>query len=338
LEEQLAKILAALRAEASPPRRSGVTLVIAFVLARPLRDFIDRDGLNQLVTDSLHVEGIVRVLRDRAPKAWNRHVRRSRDQSLPVGSVFPEAVRTRLREVIAATPPPPGRWARDAVDPVLVRKLVAPALQDLLLAFTRRLPVPGLGAGESAWPGFGMVTGLGTRVREEIERRAGQVADAGLAVLDGLGIDLERQIEAVTREFSQTAERDFREALARRIETPEGRALLGEIQGQVLDRLLAARFDELHEDVESLPWAELAELATPAFDHLRRQPFVERALQAEIDAWLAADGSRPLRELLDTVGLLAPVREHAIARADSLARELFASDAFERWLAELLRS
>ena len=308
------------------------------MLARPLRDFIDRDGLIRLVTDSLHLESVVRIARERAQKAWARHVERSREQKLPVGAALPEKVRTRLRDVIAATATPPGRWTRGAVDPVLVRKLVAPALQDVLLAFTRRLPVPDLGAGEPAWPGLGLMTGLGTRVREEIERRAGQVADAGRAVLDGLGIDLERQIEAVTREFSQTAERDFREALKRRVETPEGRALLAEIQGQTLDRLLATRFDELHEDVESLPWVELADLAAPTLDHLRKQPFVERALRGEIDAWLAADGSRSVRDLLGEVGLLAAVRAHTLARADSLARDLFASDSFAQWLAELLRS
>jgi hypothetical protein len=281
---------------------------------------------------------VVRVVRERVQKAWARHVQRSREQRLPVGAALPEKARARLRDVVAAIAPPPGRWTRGAVDPVLVRKLVAPALQDVLLAFTRRLPVPDLGAGEPAWPGIGLVTVLGTRVREEIEKRAGQVADAGRAVLDGLGIDLERQIEAVTREFSQTAERDFREALKRQVETPEGRALLAEIQGQTLDRLLATRFDELHEDVESLPWAQLAELAAPMLDHLRTQPFVERALREEIDAWLAADGTRSLGDLLGEVGLLTPVRAHALARADSMARELFASDAFARWLAELLRS
>jgi hypothetical protein len=149
---------------------------------------------------------------------------------------------------------------------------------------------------------------------------------------------VEGQIEAVTREFSQTAERGFREALTKRIGTPEGRTLLGEIQGQILDRLLAARFDELHEDVESVPWRELAEIAAPALDHLRRQPFLSRALREEVGAWLDADGARPVRALLDEVGLLAPVRRHALARADELARKLFSSAAFSRWLGELLGS
>src|SRR5262249_27331595 len=126
--------------------------------------------------------------------------------------------------------------------------------------------------------------------------------------------------------------------LAKRIGTPEGRALLGEIQAQVLDRLLAARFDEVHEDVETLPWSELAELAAPALDHLRRQPFVGRALCEEVDAWLDADGARPLRALLDEVGLLAPVRRHALSRGDELARKLFSSAPFARWLAALLES
>jgi len=336
VDAELARILTVLRAKASPLRRSGVALIVDFVLARPLRDFVDPEGLIRLLTDSLQSANVVEVLRDRIPQAWSRHVRRSRDRRLPLGAALPEEVRTRLREVVAATRPPPGRWTRAAVDPVLVRRLVAPALQDVLLAFTRRLPLPGFGSAESSWPGIGVVSALGSRVREEIERRAGQIADAGRAVFGGIGIDLEGQIEAATREFSQTAERGFREALAKRIETPEGRALLGEIQGQVLDRLLAARFDELHEDVESLPWSELVELAAPALDHLRKQPFVRHALREEIDAWLAVDSARPLRALLDELGLLAPVRQHALARADELARKLFSSTAFARWLGALL--
>jgi hypothetical protein len=338
VDPRLAGILRTLRAEASPLRQSGVTLFVDFVLARPLRDFVDGEGLVQLLVDSLRSEGVVQLLRDRVPGAWSRHVRRSRDQRLPLGAAFAEEVRARLREVITRTPPPPARWTRAAVDPVLVRKLIAPALQDVLLAFTRRLPLPGFGTSETSWPGIGAVAALGNLVREEIERRAGQVADAGRAVLSGIGLDVEGQIEAATREFSQTAERGFREALAKRIGTSEGRALLGEIQGQVFDRLLAARFDELHEDVESLPWSELAELAAPVLDHLRRQPFLGRALREEVDAWLDADGARPVRALLDEVGLLAPVRRHALSRADELARKLFSSAAFSRWLGELLES
>ncbi len=338
VDPRLAGILTILRAEVSPLRQSGVALVVDFVLARPLRDFVDREGLIQLLVDSLRSEGIVQTVRNRVAEAWSRHVRRSRGQRLPLGAAFEDDVRARLREVVTRTPPPPARWTRAAVDPVLVRKLIAPALQDVLLAFTRRLPLPGFGTGETSWPGFATVAALGNRVRDEIERRAGQVADAGRAVLSGMGLDVEGQIEAATREFSQTAESGFREALAKRIATPEGRALLGEIQAQVLDRLLAARFDELHEDVESLPWSELAELAAPALDHLRRQPFVGRALREEVDAWLAADGARPLRTLLDELGLLAPVRRHALSRADKLARKLFSSAPFARWLGELLRS
>ncbi|HSD10820.1 MAG TPA: hypothetical protein VLF14_07535 [Candidatus Binatia bacterium] len=338
MDGQLAGILKALRAEVSPLRTRGVTLVVDFVLARPVRDFVDPEGLIRLLVDSLQSESLVQVIRDRAPRIWSRHVGRSRRQRLPLAAALPEKVRSRLREVVAATRPPPGRWTRNAVDPVLVRKLIAPVIQDVLLAFTRELPLPVFGSGLSSWPGIGTMAALSSRVREEIGRRAGQVADAGRAVLGGIGIDLEGQIEVATREFSQTAERGFREALAKRIETAEGRALLGEIQGQVLDRLLAARFDELHEDVESLPWSELAELAAPALDHLRRQPFVGHALREEIDAWLATDGGRPLRTLLDELGLLGPVRRHALSRADELARKLFASTAFARWLAALLGS
>jgi hypothetical protein len=336
VERQLARILEELRAQASPLRRRGVALVVDFVLARPVRDFVDPEGLSRLLIDSLQTEHLVRMMRDRAPGVWSRHVERSRRQRIPIGAVLPEAVRSRLRVTIAATRPPRARWVRNAVDPALVRRLIAPVFQDVLLAFTRQLPLQALGSGVSSWPGIGAVAALGSRVREEIERRAGQVANAGRAVLGGLGIDVEGQIEAVTREFSQTAEQGFREALAERLATAEGRALLGEIQGQVLDRLLAAYFDELHEDFESLPWGELVELAAPTLDHLRRQSFTGHALREEIDAWLAVDGARPLRTLLDELGLLASVREHVISRSEELARDFFADAGFAAWLAALL--
>jgi hypothetical protein len=335
-DEQRARILAALRAEGSPLRRRGMALAVDFALGRSLHELVDRAGLVRAITESLRAESLVRVIQDRAPATWRRHVARSHERRLAVGETLPEELRTRLRRVIAETPPPPGRWTRNAVDPALVRGLVAPIMQDVLVAFVQRLPLPGVGSAEPSWPGLGLASALGSRVRDEIGKRAGQVADAGRAVLGGLGIDVEREIEAATREFSQTAERDFRDALARRIQTPEGRALLGEIQAQLLDRLLASRFDELHEDVESLPWGELAALAGPALDHLRRQPFLARALEDEIEAWLAADGDRPIRDLLEETGLLAPFREHALTTADRLSVELFASAAFERWLADLL--
>ncbi|MEA2625129.1 MAG: hypothetical protein QOD06_1174, partial [Candidatus Binatota bacterium] len=182
------------------------------------------------------------------------------------------------------------------------------------------------------------VAALGSRVRDGIERGAGQFLEAGKAVLGGLGVDLDREIDAATREFSGIAEHDFRQALARRIATPDGSALLGEIQAQVLDRLLVTRLEDLHEDVEKLPWAAVAGLVVPALDHLRRLPFVERTIGEEIDAWLDADGERPVRELLEEAGILDSLREYVLDRGEALARELFATGAFALWVDELLRA
>ncbi|MGH7822989.1 MAG: hypothetical protein ACREQ9_24795, partial [Candidatus Binatia bacterium] len=333
-DDQRARILAALTAESSPLRRRATALVIDFALARTLRELVDRGGLVALIRESIRMEGVVRVVRERAPEVWRRHVERSREQSLTVGGVLPKAVRARLRRTIAETPPPALSWARGAVDPAVLRRLVAPIVQDVLTAFVQRLP--GLGSAEATWPGLGLATALGSRVRDEIGKRAGQVMGAGRAVLGGIGIDVAREIEAATRDFSQNAEEHFRAALARRIRTPEGRKLLGEIQAELYDRLLAARFEDLREDVESLPWTELAEAVAPAFDHLRKQPFFARALEDEIEAWLAADGDRPLADLLDEVGLLAPVRRYLSRRGERFAAELFASAAFEEWLGDLL--
>jgi len=336
-DDQVPRILAALRADASPLRRRGVAMLVDFVLSRPLADFVDRDGLVELFTRGLDVDRAIRVLRSRAEEAWKRQLRRADDTELPVGALLPQSVRDRLRDVVAAAKPPRADWARGAIDPTLVRRIVAPALQDVLLAFTRRLPLPGL-SGEAAWPGLGLMAGIGLRVREEIEKRAGQVADAGRAVLDGLGIDLEAQIEALTRDFSQSAERDLREALARRIETAEGRALVGEMQTQLFDRLLATRWHDLRIDLDGLPLADVAELIAPTLHHLRSEGFLAEALGEEIDAWLAADGARRVGELLREVGILDMVKEHTVGRGEQLARAFFASDEFGAWLADVLES
>ena len=71
VDAELARILTALRAEESPLRRSGVALIVDFVLARPLRDFVDPEGLIRLLTDSLQSANVVEVLRDRIPQAWS---------------------------------------------------------------------------------------------------------------------------------------------------------------------------------------------------------------------------------------------------------------------------
>ena len=62
-----------------------------------------------------------------------------------LGDWLPADGNTRITKIVTGARPELPPWALQIVDPILVTKLVAPTLQDLLLNFARQLPIPGLG-------------------------------------------------------------------------------------------------------------------------------------------------------------------------------------------------
>ena len=311
--------------------------MLDFVIDQPLSTWIDPEDILEVLAASFTGPNTAMTIERHLRPGWDRHVERCQDNGETLGNCVPDDVRQRIVRLITSTPPPRARWADDAIDPKLVRELLAPVIQDFLLGFARRLPIPGIGGREDegasrSATGFG----LRDRFKQSVEKRTERFVEAGKSVLGGLGAEVERQIQAAARDFSETAQRDLKDSLLKRLESPEGRSLLNRIATQVVDCALDTPLAEMNVDVEALPLDDIWALVPAIVEHNNgRDPIVD-AIRDELVAVLEVDGERSLRELLTEAGTLDVTVAKALENAEAPARALFASRAFEDWVGALL--
>ncbi len=330
------RIVDALTADESELRERGVSLLIETLIDLPVSFWIDVEESRGLLLDSLTGEASARSIERHIRPGWDRHVARCEATGDTLGAAVPEDVRIRIAQLIAEYRPPRSKWAKDAVDPALVRQLLAPVLQDLLLNFARRLPIPGLTGGDAPERRDEGRAGLRSRLKAKVEKRAERFVEAGKNVLGGLSAEVERQIQSAAREFSQSANRELRSAFVSRLRSDEGRELLDQMANQLLDRLLETPLSELNADVDDLPWDDIWALVPPIIEHNHERPEIIEAVEEELGALLETEGERSVRELLDEAGILDASLATALAHGDGVARELFADKAFGRWLDDVL--
>jgi hypothetical protein len=340
-----ARIVGALVAEGSAPRAQCVTLVVDFLLDRPVRELVDVDAVADIVAAGLARDVAARLMERHVVPAIERHDRRVRESGETLGDHLPDDVRARLVTLLAGADGPRAAWARGAVDPALVRRLLAPVLQEVLLGFARKLP--GLGgdggsgeahddAGRGGGGAGALLGGVAGRLKRGVERRAERLVDVGRTVLGGLGAELERQVQTAARDFSQGAVAGLRDAVRARLKSPEGRETMAALRRQVLERLLATPLHDLHDDLARLPLRELAALVPDVAQHDATRAGVRAALREEVAAAVAVYAGDTARAWFAEAGLAETVRASLCARGDTLAAGLFGGDRFAAWLDALL--
>ncbi len=324
------RVVSALAAEASPLRSVGVDAITSFLLGRRVAEIVDVETTVTLLVSCVTADNVAVFINRHARPAWDRHRARSESASEQVGDVIPDAVRRELSSIVEKLRPPPLEWARDAVDPALVRELLAPVLQAALVGFARRLPIPGLGAASAG------DDGLAGKLVKGVEARARKLAGVGKSVVGGLGAELDKRIQSSAREFSAEAQAQLRDALRERLASREGGALAARIREQLLERVYQTAVVALMDEVDTLPRRELEGLLGPLLEHNATRELGRRWLEEEVRAFLDIEGARTVRDVLDELGVLAAATTALEARLDALGRELFRTRPFRDFLAAVL--
>lgn len=315
----------------------ALTLVIEFALEQPVSSYLDVDDLVRLISLASTGLNATRQIEKHLRPGWERHVGRCKESGDTLGAALPDDVKARIPRLILDTKPPKAAWTKDAVDPALVREFFSPVLQEFLLGFARKLPIPGRSGGTSTDEKSRTGFGLRNRLKESASKRAEKFVEAGKSVLGGLSAEVERQIQTAAREFSQSAERDVRRALVERVRSEEGRVLLTQIVEQAVSHVLGTPISEMNRDVAELPWDDLWALVPPTVEHNRDRGPVVEAIEAELRALLEVEGQRTARELLDESGLLDDTVASILEHAKGPAAAFFASDSFRSLVDALVK-
>lgn len=339
------EILERLSGEESAQRSAGIELFTEFLLGRRVAELVDVEATVEIVLAALTEDNVTRVVREHLSPGWDRHRARSEAHGEKLGDAFPAEAREGLEALLARQKPPPMTWAKGAVDPALVSKLLSPILQQTLLSFAKKLPLmggagagagagPGVGVGEEGPRGFG---GLAGKLGKEAAKRAQKIAGSvGKSVISGIGAEMNERIQGLARDFSKDAQRELRDALVERLRSEEGRALAKQIRAQAFGRLFDTEVTALMRDVESLPRAELEALVGPVVAFDARREIGRAVVDEELRAFLDVEGAKTIGALAAELGVGDAVREVLRGRLDALARELFRTAAFRRWLGELV--
>ncbi len=120
-------------------RREGVEIVVDALLARKVAELVDVSVLTDTLTAGLGETEVGRIVSAHLIPARAR-VAKSLGEAT-IGELLPAHIGEALEEQIASMTLPTMSWLAGAVDPEIFRKLFAPIWQDVLMRYTRRLPM-----------------------------------------------------------------------------------------------------------------------------------------------------------------------------------------------------
>jgi hypothetical protein len=310
-----------------------VTLAVDHVLTLRLREAVDLERVRAIVLSALSEASVQRVVERHVRPAHHRHARAIVGSGVLVGALVPDSARAGMHAIAAKLHLPRARWAQKAFDPALVRTLLAPVWTQVLMSFATRLPIPGLAGVVGQGPASASVTGLLARTALQ---RAGKLVDRGKSAIGSLGIDVDKRLADAARGFSDNAAQIFRAALDERLASDEGRALVAQIAGGVLDHVLATKIEDLQQDVDDLPVDDVLSLVPQVIAYAAQTAYVQGIIRRELDSYLALEGGRTLTELLEELGILEPTRSALIERGAAHTASFLRSPRFADWLQRAL--
>ncbi|MEO0323871.1 MAG: hypothetical protein AAF447_13000 [Myxococcota bacterium] len=311
-------------------RRQGVALLVDVLLARPVGDLIEPIGLVEVIVEALSEANLDRVVEAHAHPAWDRHRSRSAATRELVGNMIDEPSRERLRAWLEQPRAARADWLRGAVDLGLLRQLLAPVLGDTLVAFAKRLP--GVELGTQLGSGLGGIAGaFRGAFREGLRKGASEEEVAESAPKkeeSGAGA----KVQALARDFATGALGTARQQLEARFRSDEGRELLGQLRAQIFAALLAAPVAEVMDDLDAIGRQDLVGAFPGLLSHNAGRRFVAEALREEVEACVAVEGTRSLRDALEGAGVLPGVRAYLRLQGERLFDAALADDAFAAYL------
>ncbi len=334
-ENTTARVLERLRDPGGALAAELAALFVDEFLDAPLSTWIDAEGLAALLTDAISEPEAGRVLRAHVRPGIERYRARAAEAKETVADVLPPDAAARIDALLAKARRVDAPWAKGLVDADRIRELVAPVVQETLIGFAKKLPIPGLtGADEGS--GGGGASGLAGMVRRGLGEGASRIADVGRSVGKSVMGNFDKKLQSIAHDFSQTAVREIREALRARLRSDEGRALVAEIRKGVLSKIGAVPTADLLALLDAVPREELEGIALDVVLHNARRELVHRTVRGEVDAVLAIEGTTTIRAILERAGIVEAVRSFLVTRGEVLLARVASGDRMAALLGRLL--
>ena len=247
----------------------------------------------------------------------------------PLGDLVPPSLQAASAE-LAGRPWSPDRGITlFLLDRPPVRELLRHLLVEELLAFGRKLRAPVME--NPLARGLG---GLG-RMASEKARSSGAFASMASQVVGAVSDELERQLERRAGEFADAALSRVLQRLGDLLCDPSRADEQAELRQALVQGVFELDTGQLARELERSQPAVVSAILRRGFEAWLERDETEGEIAAAIGAVFAAEADRPLREVLDRLGLLDGFLSFALPLTEARMRGLVETDAFAEWLAEL---
>ncbi len=303
-------------------------LIVEHELSQPLSTLLPPALLARAAKSALEgwlasptADGELAALIDDLQEKLARDPRRLRDTLPPEGQ--------RALHELASHPYSPNRELVLAVlDRPPVRRLTRSLLLDVLIEFSRKVSAPV--TENRIAKGF---SGLAKLAAEQARASGGALGGIAGALSD----EIERQVEKRAKDFVDSALSGILQQTADALSDPARAQEHAELRGAILEGVLGLPLSRLGRELSQLQVPRGAAVVRQSLGQWLASPEAPAKLEEFMRLALARDGQRPVREVLQAFGLLAPVQALGREALRDRLSPIVASAPFALWLEELMR-
>lgn len=234
--------------------------------------------------------------------------------------VAPRDLREALRDVVGRPFSPDRRLVLTVIDREPTRELVRQLLLDFVLEFARK----------ASAPVAGMAKGLGTFAKlagEAVKSRAGTLG----SIVGAVGGEVERQMEKRAVEFVDAALSGVFGQIADALSDPRRATEAAELRLAVLDGALELTLPQLARELTNADVTGGAEVVRGGLQRWLASAQSDEALLRLVRFTSDSTGNRPVRQVLEELGLLEVVRHRGTEALANRIEEVVSSAAFATW-------
>ena len=319
------RILEALRAK--PEHLDGLMeLIVDDVLSRPVAELVDPPWLAARLVESLRAASADAAFEDRLRERLRSGLAATTGETGSLAERVPAEVVRPLRVLVRKPYTPDAGLLRELLDHRAVRALIRDVLHDATLRFAHslRAAVPDPRRGRRG------------RGRGRLSSLVGAAQGVAQGVASAVGSEVERQLEGRVRAFVDGA---IGRSLDRSVSHLSGRdaaADLGAWRVHALDVLIRRPADRARADLDRLDAEGLVSDLADALRALADWEGLADQVRRVVETAVEAGGDRTVGEVIETAPLPDGWRAEVAAPLRQRAQELVASEAFARWLGELI--
>jgi hypothetical protein len=296
------------------PLASLVQMGLDHVLSRRVSELVERQALLTVILKAAGGPALEATLQRHIKPGIERALASAKAHDERFGVWLPESVQLSVSSLLGEPMSLDADEVRTAVKGDAIRQMLSTVVQEAITRFMKSGELPGGGGGG--------VVGL-------FGKGAGMLRDAGKGLLGSFGDELERQVQKRIRDVLDLSMAPLQDRLVEWLLSPDTAKALGRGRARMFRDFQKRRTAPA---ISQLPIDQLLTLVPPIVRHNLARPELQAAVLAEIDAWLAQEGNKTVRELLEEAGILDEIKADLGKRALEQAQGLVQTDGFAAWL------